>query len=64
MHTRARRLVRAGDAEFARLLELGAISHEAVRNVGGDIKVAAVLDPFGNVFAILENPHFDHTQVS
>jgi predicted enzyme related to lactoylglutathione lyase len=56
--------VNDADAEFVRLLDLGAISHEAVRDVGGGIKVASVLDPFGNVFAILENPHFDHTQVS
>jgi hypothetical protein len=26
--------------------------------VGEGIKVAAVLDPFGNVFGIIENPHF------
>jgi hypothetical protein len=26
--------------------------------VGGDIKVASVRDPFGNLFGIIENPHF------
>jgi predicted enzyme related to lactoylglutathione lyase len=52
------------DTEFARLLTLGANSHEAVRDVGGGIKVASVLDPFGNVFAILENPHFDPAPVA
>jgi len=29
-----------------------------VRDVGGDIKVAAVADPFGNVIGLIENPHF------
>jgi predicted enzyme related to lactoylglutathione lyase len=27
-------------------------------DVGGGIIVASVLDPFGNVFGIIENPHF------
>ena len=48
-------------AEFARLIELGATSFEPVADVGGDIKVASVVDPFGNVFSIIENPHFDAT---
>jgi len=46
-------------AEFARLQGLGAVPHEAVRDVGEGIKVAAVRDPFGNVFGLIENPHFD-----
>jgi predicted enzyme related to lactoylglutathione lyase len=45
--------------EFARLMELGATVHEEVKEVGGGIKVGSVLDPFGNVFSIIENPHFD-----
>jgi predicted enzyme related to lactoylglutathione lyase len=49
------------DAEkaFARLVELGAVSHEPVSEVGGGIKVGSVVDPFGNLFSIIENPHFD-----
>lgn len=43
---------------FARLLDLGARSHSEVKDVGEGIKVATVLDPFGNVFGIIENPHF------
>jgi predicted enzyme related to lactoylglutathione lyase len=43
---------------FARLLDLGARSHSEVQDVGERIKVASVLDPFGNVFGIIENPHF------
>ncbi len=50
--------VAEADATFARLLALGAREHSAVREVGSGIKVAAVLDPFGNVLAIIENPHF------
>lgn len=45
-------------AAFQRLLELGAREHEGVQEVGGEIKVATVLDPFGNVLGIIENPHF------
>ena len=46
-------------AELARLLKLDAKVHEPVTDVGGGIKVASVLDPFGNVFGIIENPAFD-----
>ena len=48
------------DAESAlkRLLELGAQENEAIQDVGEGIKVASVKDPFGNVFGIIENPHF------
>jgi uncharacterized glyoxalase superfamily protein PhnB len=41
-----------------RLLELGAVSNEEVQDVGEGIKVATVKDPFGNIFGIIENPHF------
>lgn len=37
---------------------LGAEVHEPVKDVGGGIKVASVRDPFGNLFSIIENPHF------
>jgi len=46
------------DAALAHLLAAGATSLAAVTDVGGGIKVATVLDPFGNVFGIIENPHF------
>lgn len=46
------------EEEFARLLSLGAIALDPVTEVGGGIKVAAVQDPFGNRFGIIENPHF------
>ena len=45
-------------AKLKRLIELGATAHEELQDVGGGIKVAAVKDPFGNVFGIIENPNF------
>jgi catechol 2,3-dioxygenase-like lactoylglutathione lyase family enzyme len=48
---------------FARLIDLGASSLDAVTDVGGGIKVGAVKDPFGNRFGIIENPHFDAASV-
>lgn len=47
------------DRAMARLLELGASLHDQVRDVGGDIRVAMVKDPFGNVLGLIENPHFE-----
>jgi hypothetical protein len=31
---------------------------QGVQDVGGGIRTASVIDPFGNVFGIIENPHF------
>ena len=45
-------------AAHARLLVLGARENGAVQDVGGGILVGSVLDPFGNVLGIIENPHF------
>jgi predicted enzyme related to lactoylglutathione lyase len=45
-------------AALARLLDFGAREHEALQDVGEGIRVATVLDPFGNVLGIIENPHF------
>ena len=36
----------------------GATVVSAVQDVGENIKVAKVADPFGNVIGLLENPHF------
>ena len=44
--------------EYTRLLDLGATEHHAPQDVGGGIIVASVLDPFGNIFGIIENPNF------
>lgn len=46
------------EKELDRLISLGAELHEPLKDVGEGIKVASVLDPFGNVFSIIENPHF------
>ena len=46
------------DNALARLLDLGAAQIEPVRDVGGGIRHAIVRDPFGNVFGVIENPHF------
>lgn len=51
------------NAAHARLLSLGAAALEAVSDVGGGIKVAAVTDPFGNRLGIIENPAFDVKKV-
>jgi catechol 2,3-dioxygenase-like lactoylglutathione lyase family enzyme len=46
------------DAAYARLLELGAAPRTEVTDVGDGIRAGDVLDPFGNVFGIIENPHY------
>jgi predicted enzyme related to lactoylglutathione lyase len=45
-------------ATVERLLKLGATRHGDVQDVGDGIKVATVLDPFGNMLGIIQNPHF------
>jgi predicted enzyme related to lactoylglutathione lyase len=45
-------------AAQARLLDLGAREHGPVQDVGGGILLGSVLDPFGNVLGVIENPHF------
>ena len=51
------------DSAIARLVELGATIIDSVTEVGGGIRVAAVKDPFGNRFGIIENPNFNVAQV-
>ena len=46
------------EVALSRVMKLGASKHEDVQDVGGGIKVATVKDPFGNIFGIIENPHF------
>jgi predicted enzyme related to lactoylglutathione lyase len=45
-------------AACSRLTELGVDEHEPLTEVGGGIKVATFKDPFGNIFGLIENPHF------
>ena len=46
------------DALYAHLLAHGAEPRDPVKDVGHDIKVAKVADPFGNVIGLIQNPHF------
>ena len=50
--------VKDAKESFQKLLDSGAVEHEKLQDVGEGIIVASVKDPFGNVFAIIENPHF------
>jgi len=44
--------------EYSRLIELGAKGFEAPNNVGGEIMVATVLDPWENAIGLIYNPDF------
>ncbi len=46
------------DEAWSYLLSTGAAAFQEIQDVGGGIKVATVKDPMGNVFGIIENPHF------
>ncbi len=46
------------DEELDRLLRIGAKPHKPVEDIGADIKVASVLDPYGNLIGLIYNPHF------
>jgi len=45
-------------AAYQELLEQCATPFEEPMDVGGDIIVASVFDPWGNAFGIINNPHF------
>lgn len=46
------------EKEFKRLISLGATAHEEPANVGGEIMVATVKDPWGNIIGMIYNPDF------
>lgn len=46
------------NAEYERFLSLGAREHEAPQNVGGEIIVASVKDPWDNIIGLIYNPEF------
>jgi len=46
------------DAAHAKLLVQGAKADATIQEVGGDIRVASVRDPCGNVLGLIESPHF------
>ncbi|MBS1773664.1 MAG: VOC family protein [Bacteroidetes bacterium] len=45
-------------ATYNMLLSAGASEYETPQDVGEGIIIAAVRDPWGNVFGIIYNPHF------
>lgn len=47
---------------FDKLLAIGAAIHEKPQNVGGNIMVASVKDPWENVIGIIYNPDFKFEQ--
>ena len=51
------------EAAHSRLIQLGAKPLDPIVEVGGGIKVAAVLDPSGNRLGLIENPSFDPAAV-
>ncbi len=52
------------DDAITKLSAAGASVSSPVAEVGEGIKVAVVLDPFGNRIGIIENPHFDTSNLS
>ncbi len=44
--------------EYNRLIDLGASEDEKPTNVGGDLMVASVKDPWGNAIGLIYNPVF------
>jgi predicted enzyme related to lactoylglutathione lyase len=51
------------DIAAKRLEALGGMVKEPVQDVGDGIRVATVIDPFGNLFGVIENPHFSKAKV-
>ena len=43
---------------YQHLMELGATENEKPTNVGGELMVASVLDPWQNAIGIIYNPYF------
>ncbi len=48
--------------EFARFVDLGAKEDTPPVNVGGEIMVATVIDPWGNSIGLIYNPEFSLKQ--
>jgi predicted enzyme related to lactoylglutathione lyase len=45
-------------SSYQSMLHDGAISHTVPQNVGDDIWVATLRDPWGNLIGIIQNPYF------
>jgi predicted enzyme related to lactoylglutathione lyase len=50
------------ESVYNRMIDNGAVEIEKINDVGGGIKIASVLDPFGNRFGLIFNPHFKITE--
>ena len=46
------------ESAIAHFLKIGASKYTDIQDVGGDIRLATVADPFGNVLGIIQNPQF------
>jgi len=46
------------ESEVTRFIDQGAAAHIKPTNVGGEITVASVLDPWGNAIGLIYNPDF------
>lgn len=53
--------VKDAKAAYEVLVKEGSIPNEPVTDVGGGILIGTVIDPSGNVFGIIENPHFNNS---
>ena len=43
---------------YNHFLKCGALEHEKPNNVGGELMVASVKDPWGNIIGLIYNPEF------
>jgi lactoylglutathione lyase len=46
------------DKSFQHFLDCGATVHEKPNNVGGELMVASVKDPWANIIGLIYNPYF------
>jgi predicted enzyme related to lactoylglutathione lyase len=52
--------VKDAHATYNEMLAKGCIANEVIADVGSGILLGTVIDPAGNVFGIIENPHFKY----
>jgi len=45
-------------AALGRLTDLGATEHEGICERGSGFVTASVVDPFGNILGVMQNPHY------
>lgn len=51
------------EADIERIAALGATVASPLTDVGGGIRVVSLRDPDGNLFGLIDNPHFDLAKV-